>query len=296
MAATGQAERKIGYDPMPAGYLHIAPPYPYRRHEKLSVEEHGEEAALWLEQAIMYEGRETVAAFIMEPIISGGGVMVPPDNYAKRIRDICDKHGVLLIYDEVVSGFGRTGKMFGHQHWGIKPDILTMAKGIASGYLPLAGVAVNETIFEAFMGEPDELKHFRHINTYGGHPVAAAVGLKNIEILERENLADNAAKVGAYLMNALNTLDHPLMGEVRGKGLLIGIEMVKNKASKEPLEPARMNAILAHCKENGVMLGRNGNTVPGLSNVIIMAPPLILTEPDADKIVGALKAALASLV
>lgn len=297
MAATGQAERKMGYEPMPAGYLHIAPPYPYRKHHKLTLEEHGEQAAQWLEDTIIYEGAETVAAFIMEPMISGGGVMVPPDNYAKRIREICDKYGVLLIFDEVVSGFGRTGKMFGHHNWGVKSDIVTMAKGMASGYMPLAGVAVQDFIFDVFKGETNELKHFRHVNTYGGHPVAAAVGLKNIEIIERENLVGNATEMGNYLMTGLKQLEqHPMVGEVRGKGLLIGLELVKDKDTKEPLDAERMNAILAHCKENGVMLGRNGTTVPGLANVVIMAPPLVLQKEDADKIITALSNALAYVV
>lgn len=298
MAATGQAERKVGYDPMPAGFLHIPPPYPYRRHPKLSVEEHGEDAARWLEDTIRYEGAETVAAFIMEPMISGGGVMVPPDNYAQRIREICDKYGVLLIFDEVVSGFGRTGKMFGHWHWGIKPDIVTFAKGIGSGYVPLAATVVSEPIFEAFMGEPDELKHFRHVNTYGGHPVSTAVGLRNIEIIEREGLTENAAKMGSYLMEQLSHLaKHPNVGEIRGKGLLIGLELVEDKETKEPLHPKKVGALLNYCKsEGGVMLGRNGNTVPGLANVVIIAPPLVLEEADADKIVAALRGAFSELM
>ena len=203
---------------------------------------------------------------------------------------------MLLIFDEVVSGFGRTGKLFGHWNWGVKPDIITFAKGIASGYAPLAATVVSKPIFEAFLGEPDELRHFRHVNTYGGHPVSTAVGLKNLEILERENLTENAATVGSYLKNELGNLaEHANIGEVRGKGLLIGLEMVKDKESKEPLEPHKVAAILGHCKQNGVMLGRNGNTVPGLANVIIMAPPLVLQKEDADKIVSSLSSALNSL-
>ena len=136
-------------------------------------------------------------------MISGGGVLVPPDNYLPMVRDVCDRHGVLLILDEVVSGFGRTGKFFGHHHWGVKPDIITFVKGLSSGYLPLAATVVQENIFEAFYGEPGTLKHFRQINTYGGHPVSSAVGLKNIEIIERESLTENAFKVGGFLQNKL---------------------------------------------------------------------------------------------
>ena len=149
LSATGQAERKIGYDlRMPV--IHINPPYPYRRHEKMTAEEHGAWVAQELEQTIIYEGAQTVAAFIMEPIISGGGVLIPPDNYVPAVRQICDKYGVLLIFDEVVSGFGRTGKMFGFQHWDTLPDIITCAKGIASGYQPMGAMIVHNRLFDAF--------------------------------------------------------------------------------------------------------------------------------------------------
>ena len=206
MTATGQAERKIGYEPLAPGFLHVPPPYPYRKHPKLTLEEHGDECVKFLEDTIIYEGEETVAAFLMEPMISGGGVLIPPDNYLKGVRDVCDRYNVLLIMDEVVSGFGRTGKMFGHEHWGVKADVFTFAKGMASGYMPVAATVVKEHIFEAFYGETTELMHFRHINTYGGHPVAgsAAVSLKNIEIVDEENLPENAAKMEKYIKNRLS--------------------------------------------------------------------------------------------
>lgn len=295
MAATGQAERKSGYDPMPAGFLHVPPPYPYRRHPKLSEAEHGEEAARWLDEAIQYEGAETVAAFIMEPIISGGGVIVPPDNYVDAIRRVCDRHGVLLIFDEVVSGFGRTGAMFGHQHWTATADIVTMAKGIASGYMPVSAVAVNERIFEAFLGEPSTLRHFRHVNTYGGHPVAAAVALRNIEIIEREGLVENAERMGTRLRDHLAALESsPIVGEVRGKGLLFGIELVADNARKQPLEPARVARVLHGCRTRDVLIGRNGNTVPGLANVLIVAPPLVADSTVIDRIAAAIEAGVDS--
>ena len=281
------------FHPMAVGFLHVPPPYPYRAHAKFTAEEHGEECAKFLEDTINYEGAETVAAFIMEPMISGGGVLVPPDNYLPRVREVCDKHGVLLILDEVVSGFGRTGQFFGHLHWGVKPDIITFAKGISSGYLPLAATVVRENIFEAFYGEPGTLRHFRQINTYGGHPVACAVGLKNIEIIERESLTENARSVGSYLQSKLEgLLTHPYVGDVRGRGLLLGVELVKDKESKEPMPADEANAIVQHCAKNGVMIGRNGNTIPGLCNVLIFAPPLVLQNSEADMIFDALSNAL----
>lgn len=185
--------------------------------------------------------------------------------------------------------------MFGHQHWkGIQADIVTCAKEIANGYMPLAATVVKQEIFEAFEGEPVDLSHFRHINTYGGHPVATAVGVRNLQIMEEEGLVDNARKLGVYLKNQLEEelLEHPNVDEIRGKGLLLGIEMVEDKETKTPLASAKTGAIVDGCKDEGVLIGRNGNTIPGLSNVLVMSPPLILSEAEADKIVSAIRKTL----
>jgi len=295
MAATGQAERKLGYDPEPTGFVKVMPPYPYRDHPKLTLQEQGEEAVRQLEEAIIHEGRETVAAVIMEPLISGGGVIIPPDNYLPRVREVCDRHGVLLIFDEVVSGFGRTGKMFGHDHWRTKADIFTFAKGLASGYQPIAATAVKQEIFETFYGEPDELNHLRTINTFGGHPVATAVGLRNLQILEEENLVENARRQGEYLRAQLTERlgDHPYVGEIRGKGLLNAVELVNDRETREPLADAKVAAITAHSlQQSGVLIGRNSNTVPGRCNVLVTAPPLIATEEEIDRLADAMTNAL----
>ena len=297
MAATGQAERKMGYEPTPTGFLHVMPPYPYRANPKLTATEHGEECARLLEETIIHEGAETVAAFIMEPMISGGGVLVPPDNYVPLVREICDRYGVLLIFDEVVSGFGRTGRMFGQQHWHTQADIVTCAKGLASGYMPIAATVAKRRIFDNFLGDPSELRHFRQINTFGAHPVAAAVALRNIEIVESENLTDNSRDVGDYLRQRLadSIGDLPVVGEIRGKGLLAGVELVADRESREPLADASVGAVVAHCMRNGVIIGRNGNTVPGRCNVLVLAPPLVASEKEADEIVSAIDNALRSL-
>ena len=293
MSATGQAERKIGYGPMAPGFIHVPPPYPYRAHPKLTAAEHGIACAQAIEETIIYEGPESVAALLMEPIISGGGVLVPPDEYLPRVRELCDEYGVLLIFDEVVSGYGRTGKLFGHDHWDVKPDIITMAKGLSSGYMPLAATAVQQYIFDTFMGEPGDLSHFRHINTFGGHPVSTAVGLRNLEIVEEEGLTENARRVGDYSLAQLKNLSsHPWVGEARGRGLLLGVELVADKETKQPLDDAEVLAILGRCKQAGVILGRNGNTVPGLCNILIVAPPLVATESEIDLLVEALVFAL----
>jgi adenosylmethionine-8-amino-7-oxononanoate aminotransferase len=290
LAASGQAQRKMKYGPMPAGFLHIMPPYPYRALSGETLETHGARCAQALEDTIIHEGPETVAAFIMEPIISGGGVLVPPDNYLSAVRDICNRYGVLLIFDEVVSGFGRTGATFGHTHWQTQADIFTFAKGITSGYMPLAATFAKEEVFEAFYGD-QPTDHLRSINTYGGHPVAAAVGLKNIEIIESEGLIEQAARKGDALMAGLSEAlaNHPSVGEIRGKGLLIGIELVTNRESKTPLSNAKMTEVIAGCKQHGVLIGQNGNTIPGHTNVLILCPPLIIEETQAGQIIEVLR-------
>lgn len=299
MAATGQANRKLGYDPEPTGFIKVMPPYPYRDHQKLTLEEQGAEAARQLEETIIHEGYESIAAFIMEPIISGGGVIVPPDNYLPLVRQICDRYGVLLILDEVVSGFGRTGKMFGHDHWNTQADIYTFAKGLASGYQPIAATAVKQEIFDAFHGEPGDGRELRSVNTFGGSPVSTAVALRNIQILEDEKLVENAARQGDYFRAqvAERLSEHPFLGEIRGKGLLTGLELVTDKATREPLGQGKVTAVIAHAlQEHGVIIGRNGNTVPGRENTLIIGPPLVSTETEMDRIADAIAGGLETVL
>lgn len=296
LSATAQAERKLKYEPLVPGFLHVSPPYHYRFGEGRSEDVYNAACLRELEQTICYEGAESVAAVIVEPIISGGGVIVPPEGYLRGVREICDRTGILLIYDEVVNGFGRTGSMFGHQHWGIQADIICFAKGLTSGYMPLSATIVKQHVFEAFLDDPGSDKHFRHISTYGGTPVCAAVALRNIDILEREQLSARAAEMGAYLMERLQgLLEHPQVGDVRGKGLLLGVEMVQDKASQTPLADAPMAAILKHCMDNRVIIGRNTNTIPGFTNVLILCPPLVVTRQEADHLVATLYGAIAAL-
>lgn len=284
LSATGQAERRSGYEPLVPGFVFTDAPDPYRCVG---------DCVDALDEKISSEGSDTVAAFIMEPIIAGGGVLVPPDDYLPGVRAVCDRHGVLLILDEVVTGFGRTGRMFAHQHWGVTADLITLAKGIASGYMPLAATVAKPEIFDAFSGEAGDLRHFRHINTYGGHPVATAVALRNIEIIEREGLVARAADMGHALMRKLARLTcHPNVGDIRGKGLLLGIELVEDADSRRPLAPARLAAVVAGCARRRVIIGRTTNATPDRSNVLILAPPLTLNDEEADLLVAALEAAL----
>jgi len=296
LSATAQAERKSKYGPLVPGFLHVSPLYAYRFDDGQPEAAYTASLLRELEMTICYEGADSIAGIIVEPVISGGGVIVPPDGYLQGVREICDRTGILLIFDEVVNGFGRTGKMFGHQHWGVEPDIITFAKGLTSGYMPLSATVVKQHIFAAFLDEPGTDSHFRHISTYGGTPVGTAVGLRNIEIIERENLVDRAAEMGEYLQGKLQPLlDHPNVGDVRGKGLLLGIELVEDKVSKTPLNDAAVVSLVKHCIEQQVMIGRNTNTIPGFTNVLIICPPLVITRPEADRLANTLYQAVSAL-
>ncbi|WJV28826.1 aspartate aminotransferase family protein [Rossellomorea sp. AcN35-11] len=282
LAATGQAQRKYKYEPLAPGFIHIAPPDSYR-DEASGDHPHELPGVKAIDQAMTWELSETVAALIMEPIITGGGVLMPQDGYMKAAKEVCDRHGALLIVDEVICGFGRTGKPFGFMNYDVKPDIITMAKGITSAYLPLSATAVKREIYEAFKGS-EEYDYFRHINTFGGNPAACALAMKNIEIMENERLFERSSELGEKALNTLkNRLqDHPYVGNVRGKGLLIGIELVRSKETKEPLDVSKVNSVISYCKQNRVLIGKNGATVAGYNNVLTLSPPLNIEEKDLD--------------
>ncbi|WP_084138615.1 aspartate aminotransferase family protein [Halalkalibacter okhensis] len=281
LAATGQAQRKYKYEPMTTGFLHVAPPDTYRSPVVPTKTGREREEVKAIEQMMVWELAETVAAVIMEPIITGGGILLPPEDYLKSVHEVCQEKGALLIVDEVICGFGRTGEPFGFMNYGVKPDIITMAKGITSAYLPLSVTAVKKEVYEAFKGS-DEYDYFRHVNTFGGNPAACALALKNLEIMEKEGLYTRAKAVGAKMLDELikQLLPHPNVGDVRGKGLLIGIELVNDKETKDPLNVQLVNNVIASCKEKGVIIGKNGATVAGFNNVLTIAPPLIINEEE----------------
>jgi adenosylmethionine-8-amino-7-oxononanoate aminotransferase len=236
-----------------------------------------------------------VAEVIVEPIMSGVGVAVPPDEYLPEVERLCRKYGILLHIDEVINGFGRTGKMFAYQHYGVSPDIIAIAKGISSAYMPIAATVVKNSIFDSFYGDPAQNRQVGQVNTYGGHPVAAAVALRNIEIMEAEKLADRSAATGAYLLEGLRTLArHEIVGDVRGKGLLLGVELVKDRTTKEPVGPEQITRIVDFCRENGLIIGRGGGG-RRYGNTIVMSPPLVITRAECDRIVEILDRALGTL-
>lgn len=283
LAATGQAQRKYKYEPLAPGFIHVAPPDSYRSPEPENCAPVDLPSVQAIDRTMTWELSDTIAGVIMEPIITGGGVLMPPEGYLQGVKELCEKHGALLIVDEVICGFGRTGEAFGHMNYGVKPDIITMAKGITSAYLPLSATAVKREIYEAFKGT-EEYDYLRHVNTFGGNPAACAVAVKNLEIMERENLFQRSKQLGAYLLDELKAAlqDHPYVGDVRGKGLLIGIELVESKNTKEPLNPAMVNGVIADCKQNGLIIGKNGATVAGYNNVLTLSPPLNITEEDLE--------------
>lgn len=294
LSATGQSPRRTAFEPLVPGFLHVPPPDHYRCSFCSTEPACTLGCADEIERVIRMEGPETVAAVIAEPVIGGGGIFPAPEGYLARLRATCDRYGVLLIADEVITGFGRTGKLFGFEHAGIQPDILTFAKGLTSAYLPLGATVASEHIFEMFHGDPESDAKFAQVSTFGGHPSSCAAGLANLEILTRERLWENSAAVGAYLIGKLREIRSPWIGDIRGQGLLIGVEVVTD-AEKTPLPEARMIKLLRDIREAGVLVGRNNDSVPGYCNVLHISPPLILTRDQADTIVAAVESGLARL-
>ncbi len=294
--AGGMGERKAKFEPFSGDFVHVAHPYCYRCPLGLDYPSCGMACVKNMETAILGEGPETIAEIIVEPIMSGVGVAVPPDEYLPEVEKLCRKYGILLHIDEVINGFGRTGKMFAHQHYGVSPDIIAVAKGISSAYLPIAATMVKNKVFDSFYGEVADNRQVAQVNTYGGHPVSAAVAVRNIEILVAEKLTERAAETGPYLMDGLKTLmaKHKVVGDVRGKGLLIGVELVKDRTSKEPVDAQTITAISDFCRDNGVLVGRAGGG-RRYGNTITLCPPLVITRSECDRIVETLDRALSTV-
>ncbi len=275
------------HSPFMPGVLHASPPYCYRCDFRQSFPGCGLLCADQIGQMIEYENPKTVAAVIAEPISASNGIVVPPDGYWRRVREICDKYGVLLITDEVINGFGRTGKMFASEHWGLVGDMMTMAKGLTSGYVPMGGVMCRPHVVEAFEG-PNSLSH---LLTYGGHPVAAAAALANLDIIEREGLVENAARMGALLLKGLNGLKskHPCIGDVRGLGLIAGVEVVKDRATKEKFADSgpELKVLNESLRRRG-LLTRAGT-------IINLCPPLCISQDEVQQIVDIVDGALGDL-
>ncbi|MWV11003.1 aminotransferase class III-fold pyridoxal phosphate-dependent enzyme [Pseudomonas sp. R-28-1W-6] len=262
--------------PIP-GIVHIPQPYWFGEGGEMSPDEFGIWAAEQLEAKILEVGVENVAAFIAEPIQGAGGVIVPPETYWPKIREILAKYDILFVADEVICGFGRTGEWFGSDYYGNQPDLMTIAKGLTSGYIPMGGLIVSDKVFDVIKGAGD----FNHGFTYSGHPVAAAVALENIRILREEKILETVrAETAPYLQKRLRELlDHPLVGEVRGVGMLGAIELVKDKATRTRYEGKGVGMICrGHCFNNGLIMRAVGDTM-------IIAPPLVISKAEIDELV-----------
>ncbi len=302
MSATGMGAYWKMFEPRVPGFVHINTCYPYRQQNVKPGETPGQAAARELDEAIVREGADTVAAFIAEPIHGGGGVLYPDDDYFPRVREVCTKHGVLFIADEVITGFCRTGQWFALSHWNVKPDMMSFAKGVTSGYLPLGGIMVSKAIKDAMDSVKPE-DRWMHAYTYSGHPTVCAVGLKNVEIMERERLWENAAKMGTRLHEGLKSEfgKHPHVGDIRGgKGLLAALELVEDRATKANFAADKKVSprLQAEMAKRGLMTRTRpvSGPAPAGGDMVFFAPPLIVTGEDVDRIIAVTRDAVKAVL
>ncbi len=278
MCATGISAYWPMFEPRMPGFVHIPSPYPYFYQAPEDAPSQGIAAADELERAILAEGPETVAMFIAEPVQGAGGVIVPQDDYFPRIREICDQYEVLLVSDEVITGFGRTGRMFGLEHWGVEPDMIQFAKAITSGYFPLGGIGVSDEIADVMEASG---KPWMHAYTYSAHPTGCAIALAMLDLVEREDFPGQAAAKGERLLAGLREAlgDHPHVGDIRGLGLMCAVEYVKDRATKETFDPADGVGAKVHAAtvERGMFSRVRGDAY-------CIAPPIVTDEATLDRI------------
>ena len=291
---SGGVQRRNKFDPLLVPFPHIEPCYCYRCPFHLEYPSCEVLCASKLEETILREGPESVAAFIAEPIVGAtAGCLIPPPEYFREIREICDRYDVLMIADEVMTGFGRTGRNFCMEHWDVEPDMMTVAKGITSGYAPMGALIVRESLMAPV--EP-RVTDFGSILTYSYHPVAAAVACSVIDILEREQLVERSRFVGEYLMDQLKPLaEHRLVGDIRGLGLFAGLELVRDRETRQPFEASDRAAeiVLNACRRRGVAFYSGHGMADGIrGDHIMIAPPFIITEKEIDEIVAVLATGL----
>jgi adenosylmethionine-8-amino-7-oxononanoate aminotransferase len=270
------------------GFAKVTPPYPYRDRGTGTDAQLVERRVRELREAIMREGPDTVSAVIMEPVISSGGFIMPPIGWLRAVRALCDELDVLLIADEVITGFGRTGRWFAAEHDGVVPDIMSVAKGITSGYIPLSAAIARRKLADAF--PEDTQKENVHPNTYAAHPVACAAGLANLQIMEKDHLVENAEAMGARLLEGLRGAvgKHRLVGEVRGRGLMVCVELVEPDGSGRPLHTDKVARLDRLAWERGAIVYARGQ-------VLRLAPPLCITREEVDQLVGMVAGSIESL-
>ncbi len=297
LSAGGQEERGAQYGPFTPGFIPVPHCLEYR-NQYPDAENYGIAAADAIEDVIQREGADTIGAICLEPVTAGGGVIPPPQGYWDRVQEICKRHNILIHIDEVVCGVGRTGKWFGYQHYGVKPDFVTMAKGVASGYAAIACAVTTEEIFNMFKDDAqDPLGYFRDISTFGGCTGGPAAAIENMGIIEDENLLENTTKMGERLMDNLHSLaeKHAVIGDVRGIGLFCGAELVSDRNTKEPVDEKLAQAVVANCMAQGVIIGATNRSVPGFNNTLCLSPALIATPDNIDEITSAIDVALSAV-
>lgn len=297
LSAGGQPERAAHYGPYTPGFVEVPHCLEYR-NQFGEVKNYGERAADAIEEVILREGPDTIGAICLEPITAGGGVIVPPSGYWERVQEICKRHNILIHIDEVVCGVGRTGTWFGYQHFGVKPDFVTMAKGVASGYAAISCTVTTEAVFDLFKDDAsDPLGYFRDISTFAGCTAGPAAALENMRIIENENLLDNTLAMGERVLNNLEALKekHAVIGDVRGKGLFAGAELVADRATREPADELKVQAVVGHCMAQGVIIGMTNRSLPGFNNTLCLSPALIAKADDIDHITDAIDTALGAV-
>ena len=294
MSATGMPAYHKMFGPLMPGFIQVAAPYPYRWQGN---QECGIGAAEAIEKAILTEGPETVGAVIAEPIMGAGGVIVPPESYFPKLRQICDQYDVLLIADEVITGFGRTGRWFALGHWGVEPDIVSFAKGVTSGYLPLGGNILSKRVHDAILNAPLD-RRYMHAATYSGHPVCCAVGLRNVEIIESEGLVERAAVMGRRLIEGLRHElgELPNVGDIRGLGLMCGVELVTDKGTKAPALGVGVKVAREAMSRGLMMRARPGSAEPATGDTLSLCPPLSTPDEILDKIPQILREAVTAVM
>jgi taurine-pyruvate aminotransferase len=296
LSAGGQDERNAQYGPFTPGFVRVPHCLEYRAHEQNApTENYGEWAADQIEEVILREGPDTVGALCLEPVTAGGGVIPPPQGYWDRVQEICRKYDILLHIDEVVCGVGRTGTWFGYQQYGVQPDMVTMAKGVASGYAAIACMVTTEEVFSMFKDDADDpLNYFRDISTFGGCTAGPAAALENMRIIEDEGLLENTTQMGDYMTDQLHALadKHKVIGDVRGKGLFLGAELIEDRDTRAPMAEKRVQKVVGDCMSQGIIIGATNRSVPGYNNTLCFSPALIATKDDIDQIIDAVDGAL----
>lgn len=288
LSMSGSPGMKNPFEPLLGGFLHVPPPYCYRCPYGLTYPQCDVTCARIIERVIEWEGWDTVAAVILDPVMVSAGILVPPKEYLQIVRELCDRTNTLLIFDEVITGFGRTGKLFAMDTFGVVPDIVAMAKGMGSGYAPLAGIIASQKVADAFLGEADEHVEFMHGHTFGANPLSAAAGVAVIGQMLNGGMLANAERVGAYMQAQAQALyKHPIVGDVRGVGMMLGVEFVADRVSRAPF-PAEVELglkVQKAARKRGLLMRANAPW-------IALGPPLITTERDVDEMLAVVDAAI----